>query len=41
MITEAMITNSVIIVSIIVGTLMLVLLYQIYKGDKESKSDSQ
>jgi len=40
MITETMITNSVITVSIIVGTLMLVLLYQIYKGDKESKSDS-
>lgn len=38
MITEQLLTNMVIGVSIFVGSLMILLIFQIYKGDKESKS---
>lgn len=37
MITEALITNMVIGVSIVVGALMILLVVQIYKGDNEPK----
>ncbi len=36
MITEQLITNMVIGVSIVVGALMVVLIFQIYKGEEKS-----
>lgn len=38
MITEALITNMVIGVSIVVGALMILLVVQIYRDDKEQKN---
>ncbi len=41
MLTEQFITNMVIGVSIVVVSLMILLIFQIYKGDQEShKKDS-